>query len=39
MLNITNHEGNACENHEIPLQIHYDKQQQTENEDLKATYY
>ena len=31
MLNITNHEGNANENHnEIPFQIHYDNQQQTQ---------
>ena len=35
MLNITNYEGNACENHKIPLQIHYDKQQQTQKTSVE----
>ena len=35
MLNITNYEGNACENHKIPLQIHYDKQQQIQKTSVE----
>ena len=35
MLNITNHEGNECENRKIPLQIHSDKQQQIQKTSVE----